>query len=407
MDTNDQLGRDTVRELARQVAELAASEENAYRRKLWNDVNSLRMPDRPPAVCHPGCWGELLPRDDMQSQDDFHAGVEYRLRQILYKHEVGDDSVIEPWWSVSPAVKLEGEHFWGLPIGYTRPDVPGGSYRYDPPIREEADIEGIVPPKYTHDADATERNQSKMQDLLGDFLPVKVTCAVPGPGAWFHGWATQLCGLQELMQYLMDRPQWVHRLMGILQEGFLELMDQFEEMGLLSLNNHGLSGCDDLPQPDFDGEHVRLIDMWGRGESQEFQLVGPRHHEEFLLEYQKPVLERYGLSFYGCCEDLTQKIDLVLTIPNLRRFVCGPWTDLEKLVNAVGNRYCIEWRQRATDVVFTPGLGPIRDHLERGMRIARQTPMGIILQELETLDGRPERLKEWAEAAKKIGESLS
>ena len=87
--------------------------------------------------------------------------------------------------------------------------------------------------------------------------------------------------------------------------------------------------------------------------------------------------------------------------------MCGPWTDLEKLVNAVGNRYCIEWRQRATDVVFTPGLGPIRDHLERGMRIARQTPMGIILQELETLDGRPERLKEWAETAREIGESLS
>ena len=69
----------------------------------------------------------------------------------------------------------------------------------------------------------------------------------------------------------MDRPQWVRRLMGILRDGFLDLMTQIEGMGILTLNNVGLMECDDLPQPDFDGKTVRLCDLWGRGESQEFQ----------------------------------------------------------------------------------------------------------------------------------------
>ncbi|MBI3946792.1 MAG: hypothetical protein HY321_12790 [Armatimonadetes bacterium] len=55
-----------------------------------------------------------------------------------------------------------------------------------------------------------------------------------------------------------------------------------------------------------------------------------------------PILTRFGLSRYGCCEDLTRKMDRVLTIPNPRKFVCSAWTDLEKLVNAINGRCCIE-----------------------------------------------------------------
>lgn len=64
MDTIEEKERNIVRDLAMRVAELAHSEENAYRQKLWLDVNSLRKPERPPVICHPGggAWGELLPR---------------------------------------------------------------------------------------------------------------------------------------------------------------------------------------------------------------------------------------------------------------------------------------------------------------------------------------------------------
>ena len=215
-------------------------------------------------------------------------------------------------------------------------------------------------------------------------------------------------GKEEFAVYLdmMDRPEWTHQLMHTLMEGWLGVLDQFEASGLLTQNNVGFFACDDLPKADFDGR-VRLRDCWGRGESQEFQAVSPAQHEEFLLQYQKPILERWGLSYYGCCEDLTHKIDLILSIPNLRRFVCSAWTDIETLAGALGNGYCIEWRQKATDVVFASDLSQIETHLEGGLRAAQGTPTMIVLQELETVNGNLSRLHEWTALAKEVGARAS
>jgi hypothetical protein len=413
MATQDSKGLDTVRALARRLAELAHSPENRSRLARWRAVNSLRSVDRPPVVCHPGsgAWEELLPRSVVVAADPWLAGIELQFRRQLFKwYEIGDDTVIDPWLPVGTVMRLEGQHFWGLPIRHVQPenvkvDVSTRvAWRYEPPIREESDIHGIVAPRYRHDREATERELSRMHELLGDILPVREVCGVPGPGAWLHGWATELRGVEQLLLDLMDRPAWVHRLMRTLMEGFLGVMDQFERAGVLTLNNTGLMGCDDLPAPGFEPGRVRLKDLWGRGESQEFQGVSPAQHEEFLLRYQKPILERFGITYYGCCEDLTRKIPLVLSIPNLRRFVCSAWTDLGKLAEAVGTRHSIEWRQKATDVVHAPtGLVPIRRHLEDGLRKARGCHILIVLQELETVGNDPRRLADWATLAKEVG----
>lgn len=433
--------RDVVRSLAGQLAEHAHSDEMAYRLKLWRDVHSLRLPERPPVICHPGCWAELLPESELVCQEPELRNLERQMRQWLYKMSLGDDTIINPYWEVFTVMDFQGEHFWGLPIGYTRPTESGGAWAYDPPLKTEADLDKIVPPRYVYNEKATQESLGRMDELLGDILPVQPTCAIPTPGAWLHGWATQLRGVTQLLVDMMDRPQWVHRLMATLRDGNLALLDQYEQQGVLTPNTGWFWACDDLMEVEEGGEGVaagchpeehpkgatkdlgpsaspqddkpcghgpvRLKDLWGRGESQEFQGVGPAQYEEFLLDYQRPILARFGLTYYGCCEDLTNKIALVLSVPNLRKFVCSPWTDLEKLVEATGDRYSIEWRQKATDVVFTPEMGPIEAHLRRGLTAAKGTPLHVTLQELETVDGRPERLREWARAAKEIGAAVA
>ena len=413
MMPSDAKGRETVRELAERVAELAQSPENGARKQLWCDVNSLRRPERPPVVCNlgSGAWNEVLPTSVLVATDPFLRGLEHQLRKSLHKWEIGDDTVLEPCVAVSTVMRLEGPSLWGLPVTHIRPEDASTTaptdtaWRYEPPIKEESDIDRIVLPRYHHDRGATQTNLDRMDELLGNLLPVRETSAVPGPGAWLHGWATQLRGVEQLLFDLMDRPQWVHRLMRTLMEGHLGVMDQFEQAGVLTPNNVGVMACDDLPQPDSDPEHVRIKDLWGRGESQEFQGVSPAQHEEFLLQYQKPILGRSGLTFYGCCEDLTNKIPLILSIPNLRRFICSPWTDLGKLVDAVGDRYCIEWRQKATDVAYAPDLSAARKHLVDGFERAKGSYIMVVLQELETVNHNPHRLRDWATLAKEVAAS--
>jgi hypothetical protein len=120
--------------------------------------------------------------------------------------------------------------------------------------------------------------------------------------------------------------------------------------------------------------------------------------EEFLLGYQRPILARFGLTQYGCCENLTRKIAGVLSIPNLRVFVCSAWTDLGKVVEAVGDRYTIMWREKASRVVFDD-MASVRRKIEDDMRATQGLYRQIVLRELQTLAGRPERLKEWTAAA--------
>ncbi|MBI3948581.1 MAG: hypothetical protein HY321_21895 [Armatimonadetes bacterium] len=405
--------RERVRELAREVAAVAASDENRLRGQRWRDVNSLRKPDRSPI------WSCVVSPDIRPmapvSSDPFDLAVERQLIGWLRHWALGDDFVMPDHMEVPMVVRVEGEHVWGLPIVHeSPPDVPGaarsrGAWRYEPPIKEESDIDRIRLPRYQYDRAATQRNQGRTHDIVGDILPVFLSCGngyhLHGLyGAWLHGWAMGLRGMEQLLIDMMDRPQWVHRLMQTLMRGYLDAYDQFEEAQALALNHTtGKLFCDDLPQPDYDPKRLRLKDLWGRSESQEFQGVGPAQYEEFLLQYQKPILERFGLVFYGCCEDLTRKVPHLLTLRNLRRFVASAWTDLGTVVDAVGDRYAIEWRQLATDFVFKP-MPALREHLERGLQRARGTYIMIVLREVATLEGRNERPREWVRIARECAE---
>ena len=239
-----------------------------------------------------------------------------------------------------------------------------------------------------------------MQEALGDAMEVRLTCGVP-LGAGLGGTAVNLRGLGQLMYDMMDRPDLVHRLMSHLRDGVLKAHKAVEETGLLTLNNSGPMYTSDPPRDDARPGNITIGDLWTGSESQEFQEVSPTMWEEFLLSYQLPILSKFWLSSYGCCENLTRKIKGVLSIPSLRVFVCSAWTDLQKVVDAVGDRYTIMWREKASEIVFND-MTYIRRNQEEAMRMAQGCHVQIVLRELQTLNGRPERLKEWSDSAKEV-----
>ena len=61
--------RTIVRDLAKQVAELAALPIQEKKRQIWYGVNDLK-PLRPAILCSPeGSWEELLPRSGLLCED--------------------------------------------------------------------------------------------------------------------------------------------------------------------------------------------------------------------------------------------------------------------------------------------------------------------------------------------------
>ena len=394
--------RSIVRDLAKQVAELANEEKNETIRRRWRDVNALRKPDRPPVWCRPvGAWGEILPDDSLTCTDPWLRNAERDFRRILFKREVDDDDPLDDHFPVRAAFDVDPPNTWGLDIGRHKPNVAGGAWQYDPPLKTEADLDKLRLPTFTYNDEKTQAAQSKADDLLGDILPVRLVCHAP-LSVTLCNYAAYHRGLTEIMMDMAVSPELMHRLMAHFRDGVLKAMREVEAAGLLTPNNTGPMNCSDPIGAEPVGDKHTYKSLWCMANSQEFDQVSPAMWEEFLLNYQKPIFEQFGLVGYGCCENLTKKIDGVLSIPNLRIFVSSAWTDLDKVIEKVGTDYVIMWRQKASDVVFPDDIATIRHDLDEGLRKLKGCHVQVVLRELQTLAGHPDRLHHWARAAKDI-----
>jgi hypothetical protein len=389
--------RDLVRDLAREVSDWAASDQMALVHARWCDVNALRKPDRAPVWCRPvGAWNELLPEEALQCSDPWLRGCEREFRRLLIKKDIGDDTPVESWYGVRAVFRTEPANTWGLETGQHSLKGDGGAWAYDPPLKDIADFEKLVMPAFVPDADASARNLERAEELLAGIMPVRLTSAAP-LNAILGNPAAELRGLEQMMMDMALAPELMHRLMAHVRDATLASMDAAEAGGQALANNVGpMTKSDALGEGEGSSS---LINCWCMANSQEFDQVSPAMWEEFCLEYQQPIFERYGLVGYGCCENLTHKIDGVLSIPNLRLFVCSAWSDLDAVLEKVSPKYCIMWRQKASDVVFPDDEETIRADLETGAGKLAGRPYQIVLRELQTLAGHPDRLHVWTRHA--------
>ena len=218
----------------------------------------------------------------------------------------------------------------------------------------------------------------------------------------------KLRGLENLMVDMYDNPDVVHRLMAILRDGNMHRLDWLESEGLLPLNtggtyvgSGGFGWTTQLPAPGFDPDRVRTIDMWGFAESQETVGVGPSMFAEFIAPYQQPLLERFGLNCYGCCEPLDRRWDVVRRFPRLRRVSVSAWADLEVMSEYLGREYIMSIKPSPT-LLAQPQMNEeaVRDDLRRTLRITRHNVVEIIMKDNHTLGGNPRNAARWVEIAR-------
>ena len=406
--------RQIIRDLAQRVREIAESDEMHERRAMFRAHNSARK-TRPPVLCRVGL--SFLERfweargERVVASDSVEAQIEKFLRGKLMKIEIGDDEVVDPALPVNAVFGgiSDFTELWGVPtrpILVERDGVERGAFRFNPPIKEERDLDKLSTPSWEIDEDATQAKVAKAMDLLDGILDVKLDLVhgyLMGAGLAFH--ACFLRGLDQLMMDMAERPAWTHRLMAFLRDALLGYIERVEREGMLSLTavtplSQQCLACDDLPQPGFEGEHVRLMDLWGSGDSQEFTMVSPDMMDEFLLSYQRPIQELFGLNSYGCCESFHNKWHLLKRIPRLRRLAVSRWTSLEEAIENMGPGYVYNWRVNSTNVLLRPNEAEMRREVEEGLRIAGDCPIEVVLQDIETVPGGLTQLRGWVRIAK-------
>jgi hypothetical protein len=153
----------------------------------------------------------------------------------------------------------------------------------------------------------------------------------------------------------------------------------------------------DLPGAGFDPSHVKPRNMWGCSNAQIFSEVSPEMHWEFALRHDLRWLSRWGLAYYGCCEPLDRKIDLLRRIPNLRKISMSPWNNVERILRDVGSDYVLSWKPSPAVFVeenWSPDKA--RAALTTVLDKAKGSHMEIIMKDISTVMYKPQHLWEWA-----------
>ncbi|MEN6643475.1 MAG: hypothetical protein ABFE08_13605 [Armatimonadia bacterium] len=396
-----------LRDLAKQVADIAADPIQEERRNLWTAHNSFER-TRPLIMCPwEAAWPEH-PDAPNRCEDPFFQTYETQLKQRIFKQSLGDDTVIDSWLIV-PAVKIGPPNgLWGVSHTYTTSGVAGGAWKHQPALKQLSDLDKMVVPKHEINEEATAANFARLDEALGDLLTITVDRA-PTWSGWHADLSTDLFylrGLDQLMLDMTDNVSWLHELLSFMRDGILKSHDEAEAAGDWSLINHNAQAqcyCRELPRPAPNVYGAPRHNLWAFFAAQEYALISPRMHDEFLLQYQLPIMEKFGLISYGCCENLTNKVDMLRQVKNLRRFSVTPMADPARCAEEIGTDYILSWRPNPADMICC-GFYPdkIRRIVTEAMEAMKGCHVDINLKDVQTVGHQPNLLRDWVKLVRSI-----
>ena len=402
--------KEIIRRLATETAEIAALPIQEEKRRLWRALNGLK-PERPMVMIDQVCWNEMNVNDELtlQCSDPECRDYEWRLRSTLFKwRHFPVDMVVEPFIRVNKAINNSG---FGIAIeeetSVTDPTNDVVGHKFTNQFETDADLEKIKMPEISHDAAETQRRLNIAHELFDGLLDVQPWGFDPYLSLWdpISTWM----GVENILYGLIDRPEFMHQLVGRMTDGYMLMLDQLEEQGLLcgpqSLIHCTGAWTDDLPAPGYDPDKPRTKDIWTFGLAQIFATVSPDMFKEFEVDYASRMCERFGLVYYGCCDPLDLKMNEVRMIPNVRKISMSPWANEERGAQEIGKEFVYSRKPNPVFVAMEKfDADVVRDDLMTTKTICEQhkCPLEFILKDISTVRYEPQRLVEWGKIAMEV-----
>lgn len=381
---------------------------------LWRRLNMLEKV-RPLVWINEVPWHEMNHNDELtlRCEDKFLRDVEWALRSEIYQWDhFRGDMVVEP--------VIYSRYVCGPGSSYADYGIEEKTVKRDgahdvgfiPVIHTMEDADKIKTPRVWFDRDATEKNFQLLSGIFDGVIPVKKQGIVH---QWFAIWDQIIhwYGIEQLYTDMYDRPELVHRILQNFSRALNEVLDKQEELGMLDTcnGNHrvgsgGMGITDELPQKNSDPKHVTPKDQWGCSTGQIFSEVSPDMHEEFCLQYERPIMERFGLSYYGCCEPLHRKMGILRSVKNLRKVSMSPWIDVDVASEELGAEYVFSYKPNPSYLAMEKWEGEIiRNNLKDVLKRTKNNRVELILKDITTVRNEPQRLWQWADIAMDVAKN--
>ncbi len=395
-----------LHQLASQVYEIGQKENQHQKIALHTAHNDLK--NSPPvllAFLDQSAWNELVPPQTLMIKDPFWRSYElFFCREIYREQNIKDDFVITPYLEV-PLVYRRSN--WGIEIEHIHAkDAGEGAWGFRQSLTDWNMLEKMKDVQIEVDQALTKRNFEAVQAMLQDVIPVTQSKVIPIRPCILRDLA-EMRGLEQLMYDLADEPEMVHQALKFMSNSYLKLIEQLEKQKLIEPNNKndyvGSGGVgytqSILPKK---GEDISCANMWGFGEAQELALVSPEMYEEFALQYLKPILNRFGLNAFACCESLNGKYKSLKKVHNLRRVSISPWSNLAEAAEELEDKYIISWKPDPSQLVQGFDLTRSRNILTDAANITKGCHLEIIMKDLITVNKDIRPLQQWLQAAREI-----
>lgn len=404
-----QKDRGILRSLAERYSEIANLDIQKERIDRYYKTISMEEV-RPVVLINEVPWGEI--RDDelvCRCENNELRGLERQLRISLYQWDhFQADYVISPVFRVGKRIRSSGI---GIAVQEDRMAGNTGTYivshRYKDQLDTEEDLEKLKIPVITYDKESTEKAADLASDVFSDLLPVEVVGTTFGYSIWDHVY--QLRGVEKFFMDFATRPDFMHKTAKKFTDIGAATARQYQELDLLDANPlllHCTPACArELPAEDFSGK-VRLKDVWGRGSAQIFSSVSPSMHDEFDLQYSQKLFGGCGLVYYGCCEPLHLKIDILRKrFKNLRKISVTPWADPEVAARNIGSDYVFAAKPNPAFVnspTFNPE--PVEQEIRRYLDACKKygTTCEFALKDISTIANNPNNLTRWCDTVKNV-----
>jgi hypothetical protein len=401
--------RAILRELAKQYAELAADPVNKERIQRMRDMNDLK-PGRPPVWVNELPWHEL----DIDGQLVLHCQseeaklLEAFFRQTLFRWKYFQvDMVVEDALYLLKAYSSTGIGI-GVEENTISTDVENTvvSHQYVDQLDTEAKVEALTAPVVKAHPEIDAKNLVVLSELFDGILSVQLR----GYYLEYHPWdhMAEFRGVNQCLEDIMDRPEFIHRTMEKFAEIGHSFFDQFEAAGLLDFNASQLHCTppytSQLPAKDYIGGLVRFKDTWIRARAQMFVLVSPAMRDEFDLHYIRPFLDRAGLVYYGCCEPLDKSMPYLKQIPNMRKIGATPWANLKDLAERIGGDYVFARKTNPAVVAIDLDEEALRKEISETVELclANKCPYEFVLKDVSTVGRKPENLINWVKVTNSV-----
>ncbi len=393
-------------ELYAETARLDVQEERLDRYKKTTGLESCR----PVVLIQEIPWGEI--DDDAlknRCSTEECRSFETMIRRTLYQWDhFQADMVILPEIRIPKKIISSGI---GIEVREKQIQYGSGSYaaahEYEDQLKNEEDLEKIRLPLLSWDKEAAERSAAVAEEIFRDLLPVKII----GRDFLYSIWdqISEYRGVEPLLMDLANRPDFIHKTVAKFTEIGKSLIEQFEALNLFNSDPLLLhctpASTNELPSPDFNGS-ARPRDVWGRCHAQIFSAVSPAMHDEFDLVYNSGLFKDFGLVYYGCCEPLDKKIDIIKKrFANLRKISITPWADPERAAEQIKKDFVLSAKPNPAFVnssVFDPA--PVEKELTAYIEASKKHGciFEFILKDISTIANKPENLWRWAETAEKV-----